>query len=154
MNAPASERTSAATTGWLVVLLMVGWLAFVFVPWPTKAKAGKAPPEPTPPSGLVQAGLRDYTDWDGLPEIFAIWADRAQWKDGRTRFAYWHPVMKTYSYFFEVVRTEGKFHFTEIPEPKDDDFYWDESLGEECPIRFYKASPMLKRIDPPPMNGS
>jgi len=90
-----------------------------------------------------------------LPEIFAIWADKAEWKNNRTRFAYWHPVMKTYSYFFEAVRVKGGYSFKEIAEPPTSDLehYWDESLGEDCPIRFYRAFPLPKiapfRIRPP-----
>ena len=147
MNAPASARTSAGMTRWLIILLMLGWLAFVFVPWPTKRKkmVNRIPLEHFLVSKLNAVGLPDNPDYDGLPEIFEIWSAKAEWKDGRTRFAYWHPVMKTYSYYFEAVRVEGKFYFTEIAEPKEANFYWDESLGEECPIRFYVAVPVARR---------
>ena len=150
MKTPATERTPTAKAGWLVVLLMAGWLVFLFVPWPTKPKPESAPRVPVPPSKLVQAGLRDYTDWEALPEIFAIWADRAEWRDGRTEFAYWHPVMKTYSYYFEVVRVKGGFHFKEIAEPRRVGYEWDESLGADCPIRFYRQAATVRGTFVPP----
>ena len=147
---PAIERTSAAKAGWVVLLLMGAWLIFVFVPWPSKTVANKASVKLEPPSKLAQVGLPDNVDWDGLPEIFAIWADRAEWKDGRTRFAYWHPVMKTYSYYFEAVQVDGSVRFREIPEPRESGYEWDEALGEECPIRFYRKyapAPNPSRIE-------
>lgn len=151
MKAPVLERTSAGKAGWLILLILFAWLAFVFVPLPWK----EAPPMPAatraPPSKLRQAGLRDYTDWQGLPEIFAVWADQADWKDGRTRFAYWHPVAKSYSYYFEAIRVQGGFRFKEIAEPRDPDHFWDERLGDECPIRFYLPRPTkLPAVELPP----
>ncbi len=140
MKAPALERTSAAKAGWLIIVLTAGWMVFVVWPGSPEAPAAKPPSIPLPASSLTRAGLREYADWEGLPEIFAIWEDKADWKDNRTRFAYWHPVMKTYSYYFEAVRTAKGYHFREIAEPHDADHYWDESLGEECPIRFYKPT--------------
>ena len=139
MKAPALERTSAAKAGWLIVLLTVGWIIFFLVPWPIGKPDSKPAAIALPLSKLRQAGLQDYTDWEGLPEIFAVWADKAEWKDGETRFAYWHPVAKSYSYYFEATRVKGGYRFKEIAEPKESDHDWDESLGEDCPIRFYRS---------------
>ena len=141
MKAPVLERTSAAKAGWLIIVLTVGWMAFVLWPDRPEAPAPAPAPVPVPASSLTRAGLRDYTDWQGLPEIFAIWADQAEWKDNRTRFAYWHPVMKTYSYYFEAVRSAKGYRFREIAEPHDPDHFWDDSLGDECPVRFYLPIP-------------
>ena len=137
MKPPALERTSAAKAGWLVILLTVGWMALVLWPVPAEPPAAKPAAIPLPASSLTRAGLREYTDWAGLPEIFAIWADHAQWQNNRTRFAYWHPVMKTYAYYFEAVKTAHGYRFREITEPHEPDYVWDDSLGDDCPIRFY-----------------
>jgi hypothetical protein len=155
MKTPALERTSAAKAGWVIILLTVGWMAFVLWPWPQDKPAAQPAAIPVPATSLTRSGLPEYTDWEGLPEIFAIWADKAEWKNNRTRFAYWHPVMKNYSYYFEAVRVAGGFHFKEIAEPREPGCFWDESLGEECPIRFYHAniaytSPLFT---PPSING-
>jgi hypothetical protein len=140
MNAPVSENISAAKAGGLIVLVLAGWLAYQTLSGPAVPPPASSKEIIPPPSSLVRAGLRDYTDWEGLPEIFAVWADKAQWKNGRTRFAYWHPVMKTYSYYFEAVQVDGGYRFKEIAEPHDSADsvgWWDESLGGDCPIRFY-----------------
>jgi hypothetical protein len=151
MSTVLNQRSPVAKAGWLIGLFLVGWLAFLFLPLP------RPPPEPLPPlkvrppSKLEQVGLRDYTDWAGLPEFFAIWAEQADWKDGRTRFAYWHPVMRDYSYYFEAVRVKEGYRFREITEPRAPGYGWDESLGEECPIRFFKpVRPELSVAGPAP----
>ncbi len=142
MKTPASEGNFAAKAGWLIILLVSGWLVFLLLPRPENEPAAKPPEVPSPPSSLVRAGLRDYTDWEGLPEIFAVWADKAEWKDSKTRFAYWHPVMKTYSYYFEAVRVNGSYRFKEIAEPHEPDYLW-ESMGDDCPISFYRSLPPI-----------
>lgn len=156
MKPPALERTSAAKAGWLVILLTVGWMALVLWPVPAEPPAAKPASIPLPASSLTRAGLREYTDWAGLPEIFAIWADHAEWQNNRTRFAYWHPVMKTYSYYFEAVRVAGGYRFKEIAEPRMPGHFWDESLGEDCPIRFYHSAaadkPASLPLSPPAAN--
>ena len=150
MKRPALERTSAANAGWLIILVMVGWIVFVFWPWPRNPPPARPAAVPLPVTSLTRSGLAEYTDWGGLPEIFAIWADKAEWKHNRTRFAYWHPVMKTYSYYFEATRTVGGFRFKEIAEPHDPDYIWDESLGADCPIRFYINPGHDRKIVAPP----
>lgn len=150
MATALNQRSPVAKAGWLIGLFLVGWLAFLFLPLPRSPEPMR-PIEVRSPSKLEQVGLRNYTDWEGLPEFFAIWADQAEWKDGRTRFAYWHPVMKTYSYYFEATRVDSGYRFREIAEPPTSDggYYWDESLGEDCPIRFYR-SPVLVESRPAP----
>ena len=150
MKAPALERTSSAKAGWLIILLVAGWLAFLLIQGTTRQPAPKPAALPLPSTSLTRAGLHNYTDWDGLPEIFAIWADKAEWKNGQTRFAYWHPVMKNYSYYFEAVRVKDGYRFREIAEPHEPGYDWDESLGEDCPIRFYLSDPVVKLNSPGP----
>lgn len=137
MKTPVLERASAAKVGWLVAALLLGWLGVLFLPAPVEEKTAKPPVAPPPATSLTRAGLSDYTDWVGLPEIFAVWADKAEWKDGKTRFAYWHPVTKNYSYYFEATRVEGSYRFREIPEPHDEGYEWDPGAPEDCPIRFF-----------------
>ena len=116
-----------------------------------KEAVKKIPPEESALAVKLHAvGLPENPDFEGLPEIFAIWAGKAEWKDNKTKFAYWHPVMKTYTYYLEATRAGGQFRFAEIARPQESaDYYWDESLGEDCPIRFYysvdsKISPAVR----------
>ena len=151
MKAPALEHTSAAKAGWVVIVLTVGWLVFLLLPDPLPEPTAAADTIPPQVSSLTRSGLREYADWEGLPEIFAIWADKAEWKNNRTRFAYWHPVMKNYSYFFEAVRTAKGYRFREITEQRDSGHHWDESLGADCPIQFYVTSPAPRGMEPMPV---
>jgi hypothetical protein len=154
------SRIPANQVGLVFALLLAIWLAFTFIPRSEKPAPAVAPV--VVESKLHAAGLEDNPDWEGLPEIFAIWADHAEWKEGKTRFAYWHPVMKSYSYNFEADRVKGGYRFREIAEPLDPSYAWDESLGEECPIRFLKPirqnlpisgpSPLVLK-DPVPNGG-
>jgi len=141
MKTPALERTSAAKAGWVIIVLTVAWSVFLLLPDPSPPPVPPPAPVPVPATSLTRSGLPEYADWEGLPEIFAVWADRAEWRDNRTRFAYWHPGRKEYSYFFEAVRTATGYRFRALPEPHDPDHHWDESLGDDCPIRFYLSLP-------------
>jgi hypothetical protein len=69
-------------------------------------------------SKLHAVGLADNVDWEGMPELFAVWSEHAGWKDGKAQFAYWDQGYRSYSYFFEATRVNGKVRFRSIPEPE------------------------------------
>ncbi|HEY4248127.1 MAG TPA: hypothetical protein VGM64_14850 [Lacunisphaera sp.] len=140
----------------VLFFLLVIWVAFIALP----SRKEVTPEIPALESAMAlelrAVGLPDNPDLGGLPEIFSIWADKAEWKDGRTRFAYWHPVMKTYAYFFQAIRVDGRVRFKEISEPHDQGYRWDKSLSDDCPIRFYtsgnKQVPNSEREPAPPIS--
>ncbi len=140
MDPAASQRVAPNRVLLILVLLMAVWLVFQFLPQkkPTPSMA----PVVVTESKLNAVGLADNPDWAGLPEFFALCAKHAEWKDGRTRFAYWHPVMKTYSYYFEATRSVEGVLFREIAEPHDPDHYWDEEMTKDSHIRFYYSDPV------------
>ena len=146
--ASTDNRISANKVGLILVLLLAVWLFLSL--YPRSEKPAPAAVTAVAASKLRAVGLEDNPDWDGLPEIFAIWADHAEWKDGKTRFAYWHPGNKTYSYYFEAVRQPEGYRFRAISEPPiaETGHYWDESLGEDCPIRFYRSLELMKSGSP------
>ncbi len=150
--------------GWLVAAFVVsGPALFFLLVTPREEAAGDSPilvPVSPSPSRLAAVGLRENRDWDALPEVFALWADRAYWEGGRTYFAWWHPGSGRHDYFFEARRTATGFRFREIREPDGEVFVWDEAAADS-PLRLYlpvdvgpgvKFSPPL----PPavPMRGS
>jgi hypothetical protein len=114
MKALTLQRTSAAKAGWIIGLIFFAWLAFLFVPVPRSRTKEVTPVVLLAPSKLRVAGLKDNPDWDGLPELFAIWSDSAEWKDDKTHFAYWNPGSNSYSYFFEANRENGDVRFRQI----------------------------------------
>jgi len=135
------RRPFPKVMGWVIPVFMIGWLAFLFLPMPR--------PEPPPPRILAQvptklelAGLPNGLDFEGVPDFFAAFVDHAEWKDNRTLFAYWHPVMETYSYYFEATRVGDHFHFREIPEPSKVAYALADDLPDDCPIRFYHSVPV------------
>jgi len=150
-------KISAAKAGLSLLLLFAIWVAFIVAPAREEARHKILPLDGTAAAKLRSLGLPDNPDLDALPGIFSIWEAKAEWNGGKTRFAYWHPVMKAYSYYFEAVRTDKGVRFRDIREPHDPDHGWDESLPDDCPIRFYvstggkttAATSELPKINPP-----
>ncbi|MBA4137386.1 MAG: hypothetical protein C0518_08745 [Opitutus sp.] len=140
MNDPAADnsRIPVGKFGWLVVAAVVA-APFLFFALVTPKE--KPVSEPTkielPPSKLEAVGLRENRDWDGLPEIFAVWAPRGHWQNDRTRFSYWNPGTESHSYFFEAQRTREGFRFKEIKEPRDEGFEWDRDADPDSLLRLY-----------------
>jgi len=154
----ALERGTVGQLGWLILLLMGAWLAFVFVPAP-RPKPPPPPavaPAPQPISNLAAVGLPNNPDFDGLPEIFALWADQAEWVNDRTVFGYWNPATLDYSYVFEATRRNGRFHFRPVPRPEDFKVALapNESQPPEHPLRFIPQPRMARTpevtVPPPP----
>jgi len=131
MSAPASGRISAAKTGWIIVLLMVGWALFLFLPFgrEEKIESPKTPVERPGEADLAAVGLGYNVDWIGLPTYFTVWAEKAGWEDDHTKFAYWNPMTESYSYFFEATRAQGRYRFRPIARTdleKEPAYYFDE----------------------------
>jgi hypothetical protein len=110
MNTRASERISTAVTGWVVVVLMVGWALFFFLPFGRKEDPvpAKVPIERPGEAELAAVGLRYNVDFIGLPQYFAVWADRIEWAGDETDFAYWNPGTRSYSYIIRATRVGQK----------------------------------------------
>jgi hypothetical protein len=132
-----SGRISTAKTGWLMVLLMLGWIVFLIVPFPSNEKhpVTNSLPAHTVQTKLESAGLDNNPDWLGLPDYFAVWADNLEWVENRTYFAYWNPGSSSYSYFFEAIRGAEGIRFHAIPAQlagigstlRDDSLFLDEN---------------------------
>lgn len=116
MAARDKSRFTTAQAGWIALAIFGGWLVFLFLPVSRKPKP--AAPAALPPvaaqSKLEAVGLANNPDWQGLPDYFAIWADKLSWKDDRTRFAYWNPGSQSYSYYFEAERSAGTYRFRSL----------------------------------------
>lgn len=112
MSPSAGQRFTTRQTGWIALAVFGGWLVFLLLP-------SRPPPKPVTPdlppvraqSKLEAVGLRDNVDWVGLPELFAVWADRIHWDGDEVRFAYWHPGSRRYAYILEATRTTEGIRF-------------------------------------------
>ncbi len=137
MGSFLSGKLSAAKTGWLLALLFFGWLAFLMMPGPTPKPKPVPTYIPPPSSRLVALGLPDNPDLEHLPDFFALFADKAEWKDDKTIFAYWNPGSNSYSYFFEATRVDGAIRFKTISEPDPNKYWTDERTLDGSLFRFY-----------------
>lgn len=112
MGTGANDRVSPGRVVAIFAVLLAVWLGSQFLP------RRQEPPPPLAPvqaeSRLRSVGLADNPDWDGLPELFAVWADKVAWDDQKVCFAYWHPGARTYAYFFEATRRDGSYRFNEV----------------------------------------
>ena len=114
MNARSKSRFTTAQAGWIALAVFGGWLVFLFLPSSRKSKpvGPAALPPVTAQSKLESVGLANNPDWYGLPDYFSIWADQfAMDENDQVQFAYWNPGSRSYSYFFEVKRKRGGYHF-------------------------------------------
>ncbi len=114
MRARDKSRFTTAQAGWIALAVFGGWLVFLLVPVPHKVEPVKSTTRrviDAEPWYEMIPGVDRNPDWAGLPGYFAIWADQLDWKDDRTRFAYWNPGSQSYSYYFEAVRHQGNYRF-------------------------------------------
>lgn len=145
----ANARIPLGKLAWIVLAVVAaGPLLFFALVTPKEAEPAPTQPVVTPSrTALTSVGLRENRDWDGLPEIFALWSAKAHWRNNRTRFAYWHPGTQSRSYFFEVRRTKQGLRFREIPEPNDKGYEWDPNVAPGDPLCLYL--PIARRPEDP-----
>lgn len=151
MDPGVNQRVSPNRVVLILVLLLVVWLSFQF--YPRKKSAPSFPPVAAE-SKLRIAGLADNPDWDGLPEQFAVWADKISWNDDKVRFAYWNPGSRSYSYFFEAKRVKGMYRFRAVslqePSREADEFYTEDGLEVTDDFRLETESPTHPFVFPRP----
>lgn len=138
MKTATDSRIPVSKFAWpVLIVFLAGPLLFFALVTPQEKPAEAPRTVELPPSKLAAVGLRENRDWDGLPEIFAVWADNAYWQNNRTRFAWWNPGTDSYSYFFEAHRTPAGIRFREVKEPREAGFEWDRDVADGSPLRLY-----------------
>lgn len=130
MKALVFGRISVAKAGWLIVAFVVAWPLYVLLPFGSRPSSPPTPREDRPIviSKLSAVGLAPNVDWDGMPELFAVWAKQAEWLENKTQFAYWNPGSRSYSYFFEAMRDEDRIRFRAIT--KEEALTWKEMMDD------------------------
>lgn len=116
MSSTDSRTISADKVVLIGGLFLLVWLVFAFTTRKPETAPSVAPVAVE--SKLHAVGLADNVDWEGMPELFAVWSEHAGWKDGKAQFAYWDQGYRSYSYFFEATRVNGKVWFRSLPEPE------------------------------------
>jgi hypothetical protein len=152
-----SSKIPLGQLGWVVfVAVAAAPIGFFYLAQPKE----RPPAEPVekvavPRTKLSAVGLRENRDWDGLPDIFALWSAKAHWRNDRTRFSYWNPGTQSRSYFFEARRTAQGVRFREIPEPTQAGYQWDPDVVEHDPLCLYlpirgRPEDPVKPLEPKP----
>lgn len=144
-----SNKIPLGQLGWVVLVAVAAApLGFFYLAQPKpRPPAEPLPAVALPRTKLSAVGLRENRDWDGLPDIFALWSAKAHWRNDRTRFSYWNPGTQSRSYFFEARRTAQGVRFREIPEPTQAGYQWDPNVGPEDPLCLFL--PIRRRPEDP-----
>ena len=154
MSSTVNQRVAPNRVALILVLLLAVWLAFQFYPRSAKPAPSMAPMMAE--SKLHAVGLADNPDWAGLPELFAVWADKISWNKDTVRFAYWNPGSRSYSYFFEARRHVGSYRFSTLSpqELSNDDnaFYAEDGADATDVARRDSESPTHPFVFPRPLN--
>ncbi len=117
MKALVFGRISVAKAGWFIVAFLIVWPLFLLWPGRSKQEPSRRLSGTPITSKLLAVGLEDNPEWEGLPELFAVFESRAGWINDRAQFAYWDRWSHSYAYFFEATRVNGAVRFHSIPEP-------------------------------------
>jgi hypothetical protein len=108
---PAAAKMSM-TPSWV----MLGFVLGAFFVW-ALPEAEKTPPPPAPVErelapGMVVARLPRLTE---VEAVFAQWDRFAIWENDVTEVAYWNEETRSFSNFFEVLRSGDRLYFRSIP---------------------------------------
>jgi len=97
--------------------VMLGFVLGAFFVWALPEPGGKLPPSPAPveraPEPMMLASrLPRLTD---VEAVFAQWDRYAIWENDVTEVAYWSEETRSFSNFFEVLRSGDRLFFRSIP---------------------------------------
>ena len=141
--ATSDNRIPANQVVWLLAGLVVIWAVWLFLPKSEKPSAVRPPVMGE--SKLRAVGLPNNPDWEGLPELFAVWSSQAPWKDGKVEFAYWNNGARAYSDFFEARQENGKIRFRVMS--RKDALHGKEFIGNGSGEFFLSESDLPAAVD-------
>ena len=107
---PLRRAKPSMAPSWAMLGFVLGALFVLALPRPAPPAAPLLPPVPppvAPPLTLARLSL--------VENVFAEWSDSAIWANDITEVAMWNGDNKSYSDFYEVMRSGGSFYFRSIP---------------------------------------
>lgn len=104
---PPSANRLSKTPSWVTLGFVLGALFVWALP-----RAEMTAPPPAPPAPVVQLQRPKVTD---IEAVFAEWGHFAVWENDLTEVALWDVDKKSYSIFYEVLRSGDAFYFRSIP---------------------------------------
>lgn len=96
------------TPSWITLGFVLGALCVLSLPRDEKRAPPPAPPQP-PPIRLERPKITD------IEAVFAEWGRYAVWENDLTEVAFWDTDKRSYSIFFEVLRSGEHRYFRSIP---------------------------------------
>lgn len=111
MDEPESERLPSParlskTPSWITLGFVLGALFVFALP---REEHKPEPVRPPPPVKLERPTLTE------IEAVFADWGEGAVWENDLTEVALWDRDRKSYSLFYEVLRSGDNYYFRSIP---------------------------------------
>jgi hypothetical protein len=100
------------TPSWVMLGFVLGAFFVWALPGPEKTPPPPAPVERMPEQKMSVARLPRLTD---VEAVFAQWDRYAIWENDVTEVAYWSEETRSFSSFFEVLRSGERYFFHSIP---------------------------------------
>jgi hypothetical protein len=109
---PPSPAKMSLTPSWV----MLGFVLGAFFVW-ALPEAEKAPPPPAPVERAPEkdAPVSRFPRLTDVEAVFAQWDRYAIWENDVTEVAYWSEETRSFSNFFEVLRSSDRLYFRSIP---------------------------------------
>ena len=105
---PPSPARLSKTPSWVLLGFVIGALFVWALPRETKTAASPAGPKPA----TVLLERPKATD---IEAVFAVWGRYAVWDHELTEVALWDVDMKSYTIYYEILRSGDAIYFRSIP---------------------------------------
>jgi len=104
---PPSPSRLSKTPSWILLGFVIGALFVWALPRPTRPEA-----DPGPPPRRVLLERPKATD---IEAVFADWGRHASWDHDLTEVALWDVEKKSYTLYYEILRSGDVCYFRSIP---------------------------------------
>jgi hypothetical protein len=107
---PVPRMRLSKTPSWITLGFLLGALFVWTLPRPEKNRDTVLSTDVAP--RVVQLERPKLTE---VEAVFAEWERYAVWKNGTTQIAMWDTEKRSYSIFYEVLRSNDEYYFRSIP---------------------------------------
>jgi hypothetical protein len=130
--APEAKEKPSQVPSWVTLGFALGALFVMALPKRPPDAVAQAPAEL--PALKAAAPPRLTT----IEAVFADWGKYAQWSGAVTEVGLWNPETKSYSDYFEVLKTGNGLYFRSIPALMTP--VVNHGIPTECPLEFAEAA--------------
>lgn len=108
LDKPAPPPRPSSTPSWVLLGFVIGALFVWALPREDRTK-----PPPAAPATIVHLDRPKATD---IEAVFAEWGKNAVWEHDLTEVALWDVDKKSYTLFYEILRSGDACYFRSIPQ--------------------------------------